>query len=277
MKTRIISALIALTLLVLVIWIGEISFGLAVFALSLKGIKEFYDSFSKINIKAIKAVGYIACMLLVLLVFEDKLNGIFNQISLGMWIALSIFIGMLILSFTIVIYNKEYNLTDVAITIFGIVYVVFLFSFLILTRKLENGLLFMWLIFIGAWATDTFAYFFGISLGKRKLIPSISPKKTIEGSIGGILGCVIIMCLYGIYINRTFLIENIPLYNFVILGVISGIISQVGDLTASSIKRYVNIKDFGSIMPGHGGILDRFDSILFIAPAIYFYITLIIL
>jgi phosphatidate cytidylyltransferase len=170
---------------------------------------------------------------------------------------------------------KKHNLIDISLTIFAIFYVVFLISFVILTRNLENGEYYIWLVFIGAFATDTFAYFTGRLIGRVKIIPEISPKKTVEGSIGGVIGCIAVTVVYGFIINKY--IGNIHIINFIILGILNGVISQIGDWSASAIKRFVNVKDFGKIMPGHGGVLDRMDSILFVAPVVYFYINLVVL
>lgn len=142
-------------------------------------------------------------------------------------------------------------------------------------RNMEYGNILIWLIFIGAWGTDTLAYTFGRLFGKRKIMPEISPKKTIAGAIGGVLGCVLLMIVFGIIVYNFFGLK-MSYVVLVLLGLFCGIISQIGDWAASAIKRYVNVKDFGNIMPGHGGVLDRFDSILFVAPVIYYVLVLFI-
>jgi phosphatidate cytidylyltransferase len=138
-----------------------------------------------------------------------------------------------------------------------------------------TGVYLVWFVFICSWLTDTFAYFTGRLFGKTKLSPVISPKKTVEGSIGGIVfstaGCI----AYSIYLNSAGIIF-IPIVHALIIGFASSIISQIGDLAASAIKRAVGVKDYGKIMPGHGGMLDRFDSILFVAPLIYYYMVYIL-
>ncbi len=136
-------------------------------------------------------------------------------------------------------------------------------------------------VFVGAWLTDSCAYFAGRALGRHKLAPVVSPKKTVEGSIGGIIGAAVFMVIYGAIVGR--FTSVIPDYkNLVILGLICGLVSQLGDLSMSAIKREYNIKDYGNIMPGHGGVMDRFDSVLFVAPIVYhmlkilpiFYVTI---
>ncbi len=125
------------------------------------------------------------------------------------------------------------------------------------------------MFFILAWGTDTCAYFTGYFFGKRKLWEEISPKKTIEGAIGGIVGATILAFAFAYVLKPSFMYYAIP------LGVIGSIVSQMGDLIASKIKRYVDIKDYGHIMPGHGGVLDRFDSIILTAPLVYYYVIIV--
>ena len=138
-----------------------------------------------------------------------------------------------------------------------------------LLRRQTAGNYLYGLIFIGAWMTDTGAYFVGVLFGKHKLIPKVSPKKTIEGSVGGILGCIAGFVLYG-FIIQSVCEVNVNYVAMIILAAIISVVSQFGDLVASYIKRERGIKDFGFIFPGHGGILDRFDSIIAVAPTIYF-------
>jgi phosphatidate cytidylyltransferase len=132
---------------------------------------------------------------------------------------------------------------------------------------------FVWFIFISSWLCDTAAYYSGRFFGKRKLCPKVSPKKTVEGSLGGVLGSIAGCAVYGFILNHYTL--NIPMYHYLLIGLISGILCQFGDLTASSIKRYSDVKDYSNLIPGHGGILDRFDSILFSGAVVYYYITYI--
>lgn len=124
------------------------------------------------------------------------------------------------------------------------------------------------LIFIGAWMTDTGAYFAGVLLGKHKLIPKVSPKKTVEGAVGGIFGCMAGYAVYGVILDKCFSV-SVNYLSLIVLSVVIGVVSQLGDLVASYIKRECDIKDFGFIFPGHGGVMDRFDSIIAVAPVIY--------
>ena len=130
-------------------------------------------------------------------------------------------------------------------------------------------------MFIGSWVSDTGAWFFGRLFGKHKLIPEVSPKKTVEGAVGGVLSAALAFVLYGFIIHR---IDASLSPNYLILavsGVICAIVSQFGDLIASLVKRHYGIKDYGNVFPGHGGVMDRFDSVLLVSPVLYLLITYI--
>lgn len=139
----------------------------------------------------------------------------------------------------------------------------------------EDGLFFLIMVLLCAWATDTGAYFTGVFFGKHKLVPAISPKKTVEGAVGGIVVCILVNLLSA-FLFETYVFQT-PHISYLAIGVLSLILSVVGmlgDLNASMIKRNYNVKDFGHIMPGHGGVMDRFDSVSFVAPALYALIIL---
>ena len=136
------------------------------------------------------------------------------------------------------------------------------FGSIILLRDYESAGAYLFLLtFVGAWMTDIFAYFCGLAFGKHKLIPDVSPKKTIEGSIGGIIFCAIGYIVYGIIVSRVFDVE-MNIFALGIFGLIISVVAQIGDLSASLIKREFGVKDYGSLFPGHGGVLDRFDSVI---------------
>jgi phosphatidate cytidylyltransferase len=140
---------------------------------------------------------------------------------------------------------------------------------------LQDGAILVWLIFIGAWGSDTCAYCVGMLLGKHKVAPKLSPKKSVEGCIGGVVGAALIGFLYATVFQNNIQGIDQPQLIFAIIGAASSVISQIGDLAASAIKRNHNIKDYGTLIPGHGGILDRFDSIIFTAPIVYYLAVLL--
>ena len=281
LRVRVISAIVGLILLGVFVLSNQIVLGVGVFLLAIAGMYEFYNAVSNAGYRPIRTIGYISCVPILFMGLNGvtkKIDNYFDLFKSINYFSFGIFVVVLVLFAFIVFLHDKYNINDIALTIFGAAYVAFLFSFIVLTRNLENGFFYIWLIFIGAFVTDTSAYFAGRMFGRHKILPEISPKKTVEGCLGGIVGCIAITVLYGVILDRYVGDKlNISLYHFVIIGVLNGVISQIGDWAASAIKRYVKIKDYGKIMPGHGGVLDRFDSILFIAPVVYFYISFIIL
>lgn len=268
MKTRVITALVIILFLVGVILVDSRALGVVMFFVSVIATYEYIKCFENTTLNPVKVILYISTLALLPLAFIGKTN-----VS-GILVACLMYCIIILLAMVAVLKNKKYTFIDVAVTMFGVFYIPFLFSFVTLTRLLQNGIYYIWIIFICSCATDTCAYFIGIFFGKNKLLPNVSLQKTIEGSIGGIVGTVVIMVLYGKYLLGID-VMNISLWHFAILGFVTSVVAQIGDLFASSIKRFVGIKDYGSILPGHGGILDRFDSIMLIAPMIYFYIKLV--
>lgn len=243
------------------IFLGGLPLKIFTLLLSIVGMYEFYKAVKKSDYRTIDIVGYF------LLICYYIFNNNFNLLSL-----LIIFVSFILLLMPII--NEKYNFIGVSLTLLGFIYVGVFFSFIYLVANKTNGNYYVWLIFMGSWVTDTFAYYAGRLFGKTKLCPKISPKKTIEGSIGGLLGSTLVCGIFGIVISNY--ISVFPIYHFFIIGALCGIFSQFGDLVASSIKRFVDIKDYGNLIPGHGGILDRFDSILFSGIIVFYYLTFII-
>lgn len=251
LSKRTFSGLIGLIMLIYIVLKGGYLFYFSIYILSLVGLREFYKAIEKIKIKPVYFIGYVGSTgLFINFIMENKYLGI---------IMTSLIISLLIL----IVINKNVSIQDISITIFGIFYIPFLLYHII---YLENTK-YIWLVFIIAFGTDTFAYISGNLFGKTKLCPNISPKKTIEGSIGGIIGSTALLIIYSMYYDLN------PMWEIIILSIICSVTSQLGDLVGSKIKRISGIKDYGFIMPGHGGVLDRFDSIIFTAPIIYYYIS----
>lgn len=253
---RTITGLILVLLTVFLTLKGGALLSYFVFIISIIGLREFYKAIDKSDYMPISAIGYMSCLLFLF----NSLD--YEKISLDFIIAFAL-ISLII----IFIFKQNIKLADISITFFSIIYIPFLFQHIIYL----DGSKYIWLIFITAWGTDTFAYLAGNLFGKTKLSPNLSPNKTVEGSLGGILGSVLLTILFSVYFQIA------PLWKLVILSSLSAIIAQFGDLAASKIKRMTNIKDYGFIIPGHGGILDRFDSILFTAPFVYYFVKLFIL
>lgn len=264
MHTRILTAILGIPLLIVVINLGSIPLLIGVILLSSVGLQEVYRTFqikkeNKIN-RTLEMILNSLCLIIM---------------DLDSELILPYIIFLFIFHFSYQLFTKSPSFESGLLGFIGIIYVGFMLGHLLLFNKLMYGKYLIWLVFIIAFATDTFAYFIGTYLGKTKLCSNISPKKTVEGSIGGIFGSLLVCILYGIYLNE-FQNISISLVHFIILGIFASIISQFGDLTASLIKRNYGIKDFGKIFPGHGGILDRFDSIIFVAPAVYYYMNILL-
>ncbi|AWI03994.1 phosphatidate cytidylyltransferase [Clostridium drakei] len=260
MNNRYIGAVILAPFLIF-LFLGGVYLKFAVMLLSLLGMYEFYKVVEEKNINAISLIGYLLCI-----VYYISLNVEINLKFTFFTIIITVFILM-----CIPVLNLKYNFIDVSITIFAFLYIAVFFSFIVLVDNKPYGKYLVWIIFLASWLCDTFAYYTGKAFGKTKLCPKVSPKKTVEGSLGGILGSTICCGIFGLVLNLKGI--NIPAYNFFIIGALCGSICQLGDLTASSIKRYVGVKDYSNLIPGHGGILDRFDSILFSSVVVYYYLT----
>jgi len=261
-STRIISAIIGL-LLLFVIFLSDIIFiniGVAIVS-----IIALFELLNTLHYK--KNIPLVAAALAGGIIFI-----IFPFVSSKFALPI-LYVYIIVLFVMLLKYHHAISLNDITIIFFMIIYTCFFLSHITFTRMMENGKILVWLIFIGAWVTDTCAFFVGISIGRHKLVPQISPKKTIEGSIGGIIGCVLAFILFGMGVNH-FGTYHVNYVNLVILGLLCSVFGQIGDLFASVIKRQYGVKDFGSIMPGHGGILDRFDSVILVAPLVYYYLML---
>lgn len=265
MKTKIkrfiSGTILFLAVAIILIFGNSTAVNLTISAVALIAINEYFNCLSK----KYKVERWIGNILAILLAFINVLP---KEMLILMFP-----IGIALLFFKVIITEMKTNFADIAITGFGIIYIIGFILFIPLIYMSEHGKLLIWYLAISAWGTDTFAYLVGIKFGKHKLTP-ISPKKSIEGSIGGIVGSTLIAIIYTYFINK---ICNAGISYLAIteIGVALSVLAQIGDLAASSIKRYVDIKDFGKIIPGHGGMLDRIDSILFIAPFAYFLLTMI--
>ena len=259
--TRTISGVVLFAiLLVTFIFGGYFIFGLTML-LSLIGLTEIYKTVG-IEKRAVGLIGYVSVIVYYGLVF-------FKQTELmGMFMVALLIVMMAVFVFTFPKYKTE----QILMAYFGVIYVAVLLSFLYLIRNTADGAFTIWLIMISSWGCDTCAYLAGVTMGKHKMAPILSPKKSIEGAIGGVIGAALIGAIYGAAVgSHVDAVSNAPLY-FAILCACAGLISMVGDLVASAIKRNYEIKDYGKLIPGHGGVLDRFDSVIFTAPIIYYLI-----
>lgn len=266
MIQRTISAIIALAILVPVFLIGGAVYNVAILILSVLALKEFLDikEIKKELPEFIKFISYVMLSLFVL-------NNITNT-EIMYTIDFRIISGLfLTLMMPTVLYHDRslYSIVDAFYLIGGIFFLGIAFSLMILLRNVSLALIIY--LFIITIITDTYAYLVGMLIGKNKLLEDISPKKTWEGTIGGTLfGTLIGTAFYVTVVDQT-----VPIYIVIFMTIFLSIIGQLGDLFFSAIKRYYGKKDFSNIMPGHGGILDRLDSIIFVILGFMFFITII--
>lgn len=217
------------------------------------------------KLNALEVTGLLAIVAYYMLIFFAQTHTYFM---------IAVILLLMALMFVYVFSFPKFTANQIMETYFSLIYAPVMLSFIFLTRELEHGVYLVWMIFISSWISDTCAYLVGVLMGKHKLVPQLSPKKTIEGSLGGILGSAVVGALFGfLLLDKTLGGHQYGIMLFVI-GAIGSVISQVGDLAASAIKRNHDIKDYGNLIPGHGGIMDRFDSVIFTAPMIYFLIIM---
>jgi len=260
--SRMITALIAIAFLVVILLSDQIVLLCAGFLITELLLFELFKATGILKKGPLTLVGFLPPIML----FAAS-----NQMALGGFMFLYI-----ILLFSLMVFKRDVmDIGTVSVIFFLSFSVTYLFSHVITVRQLPFiGKYAVWAIFVGACMSDTFAYFVGSVFGKRKLAPEISPKKTVEGSIGAVAGTIISMLIYGAILDLCFDF-SINYLNLIILSVLCSVFAQMGDLSASVVKRMCRIRDFGSIFPGHGGFMDRFDSILFVAPAVFYSIAYI--
>lgn len=263
---RITSGLLGFPLVALVLLIGTkqvVDIALAIIALL--AMNEYLNAVSKVS-KPVKWLSYLSCLSIALI-------HIVPQEALKMIVTLATPTILLILFAQVIATNMETSFKDIAYTFIGIFYVVFSIMFVAFIDGMKDGKILIWYAIIAAWGTDIFAYVVGKRFGKHKF-SKVSPKKSIEGCIGGTIGAIILMLGYT-YIANNFWSMNYSYLYIAAIGLILSLIGQIGDFAASSIKRYVNIKDYSNLIPGHGGMLDRIDSLIFLAPFAYALFTIL--
>lgn len=266
---RILTAIIGIFIAIYVVNYGSWVFATAVSVLALLAWREYCIMLKNKGIFCLYWPGAIGVLL----------------IQLCMWLGNSyeimmiIFLFLLAVLIKVVVRYQKFSINDAAFSILGYIYIGLSFSYLIAIRFSDfsiannaeyeimiSGMYLLWMIFLGTWASDTFAYFIGSRFGKNKLCPALSPGKTREGAIGGVVGSIITVVSFGQMLGLN------VLYGFII-GLIIGIVAPLGDLTESALKRFAGVKDSGNLLPGHGGVLDRFDSIMFSVPVVYYYVS----
>ncbi len=269
MLTRIITAVVALAVFVAVLMAPPIVFTLALGAVILVMLWECYTA-TKAD-TATKIVGFVSAILMMCAAgfgWGVSVKGLAVEM-MTIFLIVAIVVAILLYMLLIVFKHGKKSYKEILSNGFLTFYIVLSMGSAWFAKEMYSTAM-MLMIFVCAWATDTFAYFTGCLCGKHKLIPHVSPKKTIEGAIGGVIGATAMLMLYTFIVNKIYSDSSSGMYEFAILfGIVGSILAQFGDLIASSIKRDENIKDFGWIFPGHGGFMDRFDSVMYIAPVMH--------
>lgn len=238
---------------------------LVVMAAGLVGMYEYYQAIGLLEKKTLCLMGYLATVVIPL--------GIYYLTDTALVLVYLYVVALFVLMLS---GKEQVTFKDIALLAMGLIYIPYFLSHIIYIRDLELGNVYIWLVFVGAFLTDSCAYFVGCAVGGRKLCPTISPKKTVAGAIGGVVGCGLSFILFGVIVNTFFAGslqgERLSLGLLFLLGLVTSVVSQIGDLVASMLKRQCGIKDFGTLLPGHGGILDRCDSIIMVAPIIFLFL-----
>ena len=261
---RTITGLIALPILaVILIFANTIIMDIFTAIIACISMYEYFHCFkSTKKANPSQYLGYIMCILIAFTHFVD------DRLLKSILIAV-IPISLVILFAELVLSKGKKTFKDIAVTVLGICYIPLMLIYLSLVRNMElddglNGKILVWFVLVASWGSDVFAYFVGRHLGKHKLT-QVSPNKTVEGAVAGVIGSVLLGIIFAFLCNTLFGVG----INYLIIGIIMAVLSiigQIGDLAASSIKRYCEIKDFSELIPGHGGMLDRIDSIIFVLP-----------
>ena len=254
-KTRLISGIVLVIIALATIISGSWILFFTLLAVSLIGMRELYKvmKVSDEHVTVLELVGYLGAVLYYIAMKAD----------FGNYGTMAIIISMILILFVYVFGYPKYHAEQVMAAFFGVVYVAVMLSFIYLTRSLPDGKFLVWLIFLCSWGCDTCAYCVGMLIGKHKMAPVLSPKKSIEGAVGGVAGAALLGVIYAAA-------KKGKMAEYALICAVGALISMVGDLAASAIKRNQNIKDYGKLIPGHGGILDRFDSVIITAPVIYY-------
>lgn len=257
-KIRLLSSIVLMLLMLFLVITGGDILLVGVAFLALIAMMEFMRM-AKIHKSTLAVLGYAAVVLWYVLLFADHMDKL---------VPLCVFYLLAIMTFYVIAFPK-YRAEQIMYLFLGFFYAGVLISYIYQVRQLPGGAFSVWLIFIAAWGSDVFAYCAGMLCGKHKAFPVLSPKKTWEGCVGGVLGAALVAVLYCLAMNHWFE-QSFSVVQYAIVCSCGAAISQIGDLAASAMKRNNEIKDYGKLIPGHGGVLDRYDSVIFVAPIVYY-------
>lgn len=274
MSKRILSGAVVMALAVAALLLGGTLLAGVLLILSCTAYRELCKAVKVhggAGMDILETIGYLGIIAYYVLIWQEHEDLRWISPERTQLFLLLLFVGIFLLMMAVYVLSfPRYRSEQVMSAFFCILYAPFMLSFIYLTECMENGCYIVWMILISSWVCDTCAYFTGMLLGRHKLAPVLSPKKTIEGAIGGVAGSAVVGALFALLLAERVMPQQHIIGLFAVLGGVGAVISQIGDLAASAIKRNHDIKDYGSCIPGHGGIMDRFDSVIFTAPMIYF-------
>ncbi len=260
-KTRLISGILLVAAALLTIITGGAVLWTVLLCISVIGAEELYRAMD-VHKNGFGLLETAACLGILLYYGAAALD-------FGRYGMMAVILALILILFVYVFTYPKYDARQIAAAFLGIVYVAVMLSYIYLTRNLENGHFIVWLIFLCSWGCDTCAYCVGMLIGKHKMAPVLSPKKSVEGAVGGVIGAALLGVAYAAATKG-------PMAEYAVICAAGALISMVGDLAASAVKRNQGIKDYGKLIPGHGGILDRFDSVIITAPVIYYMAVLLL-
>ena len=260
-KTRLISGILLVAAALLTIITGGAVLWTVLLCISVIGAEELYRAMD-VHKNGFGLLETAACLGILLYYGAAALD-------FGRYGMMAVILALILILFVYVFTYPKYDAHQIAAAFLGIVCVAVMLSYIYLTRNLENGHFIVWLIFLCSWGCDTCAYCVGMLIGKHKMAPVLSPKKSVEGAVGGVIGAALLGVAYAAATKG-------PMAEYAVICAAGALISMVGDLAASAVKRNQGIKDYGKLIPGHGGILDRFDSVIITAPVIYYMAVLLL-
>lgn len=274
-RTRLISGVLLVIAALAVIMTGGYFLAAVLMLISVIAYRELMGACGLRSAGKTGALEITGCIMTVLyygmitISLQKDFMLVYAAVMIGVVVTFLVFLFVYVFAF------PKYQANQVMTAVFSFLYAPLMLSFIYLLREgLTQGRYLLWFVLLCSWGSDTCAYAVGVLIGRHKMTPKLSPKKSVEGAIGGIVGAALLCMLYTQLVINVYTYETFSLVQAALLGAVGAIVSMVGDLAASAIKRDHDIKDYGKLIPGHGGIMDRFDSVIVTAPIIFMGIVL---
>lgn len=262
---RILSAMVGIPIILGLVYLGGAYYAFFILLVANLGMREYTALLKSRAYHLPDFIGYAGASIFLTMLYLGSIQDVELILPAVIFIMMSLAVFLLL-------YFEKTDIHELALILWGIIYLGGFGGYMILLRQLPQGLTYTFIFLVGVWANDTFAYFAGIKWGKKRLAPAISPKKSVEGACAAITGTVLLALLVAFFYPGWI---GLTPGKAALLGVGISVFAQLGDLLESALKRQFEVKDSGRLIPGHGGILDRFDSLLFTAPMIYYFFALL--